>query len=321
MREKTIELEPDEAGRPLEAATSSGAFDDLASLRIFARVVELQSFSEVARRMGVTPATISKHIAALESRLGSRLVNRTTRRLFVTDAGTRLYLHCVKVLDELRLAEAELSELRHEPAGLLKVGAPLIFGARRVAVELPRFLARHPKISVDIDLGVEKVDVYEEHIDVAIRIADEIDPGLVAIRLAPYRRVFCASPGYLATHGTPVVPDDLASHQCLYSRGATVGASWPVRIGDRISSVRVSGRLTANHGEAIRDATVAGMGVSMTARWLVEEHLRDGRLVEVLADYVVQNRSIFAVLSQRGAMTPKVRAFVDFMRECMADLQ
>lgn len=201
------------------------------------------------------------------------------------------------------------------------MSAPLIFGARRVAAELPRFLARHPKIFVDIDLGVEKVDVYEEHIDVAIRIADGIDPGLVAIRLAPYRRVFCAAPGYLATHGTPEVPEDLLSHQCLNSRGANAGASWPVRVGNRISSIRVSGRMTANHGEAIRDATVAGLGVSMTARWLVEEHLRDGRLVEVLGEYVVQNRSIFAVLSQRGAMTPKVRAFIDFMRECMTDLQ
>lgn len=321
MREKTSEAAPEEAGRPPEASTGDSAFDDLTSLRIFARVVELQSFSEVARRIGVTPATVSKHIAALESRLGSHLVNRTTRRLFVTDAGTRLYQHCVKVLDELRLAEAELSELRQEPAGLLKVSAPLIFGARRVAAELPSFLARHPKSSIDLDLGVEKVDVYEEHIDVAIRIADEIDPGLVAIRLAPYRRIFCAAPTYLHKRGTPLVPDDLARHQCLYARGANAGASWPVRVGDRITSVRVTGRLSANHGEAIRDATVAGLGVSMTARWLVENQLRDGRLVEILSDYVVQNRSIYAVLSQRGAMTPKVRAFIEFLRQCMTDLQ
>jgi DNA-binding transcriptional LysR family regulator len=165
------------------------------------------------------------------------------------------------------------------------------------------------------------VDVYGEHMDVAVRIADSIDPGLVAIKLAPYRRVFCASPAYLRDRGSPRTPEDLAHHDCLFSRGAGAGNAWPVLVDGRVRSVQVAGRLVANHAEPIRDAVLAGLGVCMTARWLVEAELRQGLLVEVLAEHAVQNRAIYAVLSQRGAMTPKVRAFVDFLRECLSDLQ
>ena len=294
---------------------------DLTSLRIFARVVELQSFSEVARRSGVTPATVSKHISSLEAVLRARLVNRTTRRLFITDAGQRLYEHCVRVLRELDEAESELAEIKGEPAGPLHVTAPLMFATRRLSPRLPEFMQRYPKVSVDIDVSIEKLDLFQERIDVAVRITDTVEPGLVAFRLAPYRRTFCASPAYVARHGIPLTPEDLASHNCLISRGAALNACWPVQRGSTMDMVRVSGNFVANNGELCRDAAIGGIGIIMAARWMVEDDLRANRLVEVLADYVPTNRAIYAVLPRQGSLMPKVRVFVDFLKGCCADLR
>ena len=294
---------------------------DLTSLRIFARVVELQSFSEVARRSGVMPATISKHVSSLEAALGARLINRTTRRLFITEAGQRLYEHCVRVLQELDAAESELAEIKGEPAGPLHVTAPLTFGIGKLSPRLPEFLKQYPKVALDLDLSIEKVDLFQQRIDVAVRIADTVDPGLVAIKLAPYSRVFCASPDYLARHGTPATPEDLASHNCLVSRGAILNASWPVQRGKELGTVRVGGNFVTNNGDVICDAALAGLGITMTARWIIEDELASGRLVEVLAGYAPTNRAVYAVLPRQGPLTPKIRAFVDFLKTCCADLR
>jgi DNA-binding transcriptional LysR family regulator len=293
---------------------------DLTSLRIFVRVVELSSFSEVARRAGITPATVSKHVSSLEAAVGARLINRTTRRLFITEAGQRLYEHSVRVMQELDAAESELAEIKGEPAGPLHVTAPLMFALRRLSPRLPEFLARYPKVSLDLDLSIEKVDLFQERIDVAVRIADAIDPGLVAFRLAPYRRAICASPAYLERHGTPRSPEDLGAHNCLVGRGATLNASWPVQRNGELGSVRVSGNYVANNGEVLRDAALAGIGVMMTARWQVEDDFRAGRLVDLLPEFVPTNRAIYAVLPRQGTLSPKVRAFVDFLKICCADL-
>jgi len=297
-----------------------GGLKDLRSLRVFVRVVELQNFSEVARRFGFTPATVSKHVSSLESQLRARLVNRTTRRLFITEAGQRLYEHCVRIMQELDEAESEMADVRGDLAGPLRVTAPLLFGQRRIAPRLPEFARQYPKVAIDIDLSVEKVDLFQERIDVAIRIAEAVDPGLVAFKLAPYHRVFCASPAYLAAHGTPEMPQDLARHNCLVSRGATLNASWPVSVNGTIEPVRVSGNLVSNNGEVVRAAALSGVGIIMTPRFLVEDELRGKRLVEVLADYRAETRAIYAVLPRQGSLSPKVRAFVDFLKECCSDI-
>ena len=294
---------------------------DLTSVRIFVRVVELQSFSEVARRGGITPATVSKHVSSLEAAVKARLINRTTRRLFITEAGQRLYEHCVKVLQELDDAESELAEIKGEPAGSLHVTAPLMFALRRLSPRLPEFLERYPKVSLDLDLSIEKVDLFQQRIDVAVRIADAIEPGLVAFRLAPYRRAFCASPAYLERRGTPRTPEDLGAHNCLVGRGATLNATWPVERNGERSSVRVSGNYLANNGEVLRDAALAGLGIIMTARWVVADDFRAGTLVELLPEFVPTNRAIYAVLPRQGTLSPKVRAFVDFLKTCCVDLE
>ncbi len=310
------------AGRSQVSSSGQGigGLKDLTALRVFARVVELQSFSEVARRSGVTPATISKHVSALETQLKARLVNRTTRRLFITEAGQRLYGHCVRILQELDQAESDVAGLRGEPAGLLRVTAPLLFGERRVAPRLPEFALRYPKVLMDIDFSVEKVDLFQERIDIAIRIAEVVDPGLVAFKLAPYRRIFCASPAYLARHGAPATPEDLAGHNCLVSRGAILNATWPISRGNGVEAIRVSGNLVSNNGEVVRRAALAGQGLMMTAQLFIEEDLLAGRLVEVLSGYAPENRGIYAVLPRQGSLSPKVRVFVDFLKDCFSDI-
>ncbi len=321
--DKASDRMPETAKKVHESSSSlaTGAFDDLASLRVFSRVVELGSFSEVARHLGVTPATVSKHIGALEGRLGARLVNRTTRQVSVTEAGRRLYEHCVRVLRELEEAEAGLSEIQNEPAGSLRVTAPLQFGVRRISPRLPDFLRRYPRVSVDLDLSIQKVDLFREHIDIAIRITDSPEPGLVALKLAPYRRVFCASPEYLERNGVPQAPEDLVNHNCLIARGASLNASWPVKRGDVVSLQRVSGNLVANNADVVRDAALAGLGVAMSPRWLVEDDLRAGRLKEVLPGYAVGDRAVYAVLPRPGTPLLKVRCFVDFLKESFQDIQ
>jgi DNA-binding transcriptional LysR family regulator len=298
-----------------------GGLRDLSSLRVYARVVELQSFSEVARRMGITPATVSKHVAALESTLRARLVNRTTRRLFITEAGQRFYEHCVTVLHELDRAESELAEIRGEPGGQLHVTAPLMFALAKISPRLPGFMRRYPRISLDLDLSVEKVDLLAQRIDVAVRIAELVDPGFVAFKLAPYTRVFCAAPAYLEAHGTPLAPDELVNHNCLITRGASLNATWPVNRDGTVVHMRVSGNLIANNGSVVIDAAIDGRGILMTPKWMIEEHLAAGRLVEILHGYAPANRAVYAVLPRQGALLPKVRAFVDFLRECCEGME
>jgi DNA-binding transcriptional LysR family regulator len=304
---------------PVEGA--GGGLKDLTSLRVYVRVVDLKSFSEVARRMGITPATVSKHIASLEATLHARLVNRTTRRLFITEAGQRFYEHCVTVLNELDRAESELAEIRGEPGGHIRVTAPLMFAIAKISPNLPAFMRQSPRISLDLDFSIEKIDLLAHRIDVAVRIAEAVDPGFVAFRLAPYSRVFCASPQYLEEHGAPQTPDDLAHHNCLISRGASLNATWPVVRDGAIVQVRVSGNLIANHGAVVRDAAVGGRGISMAAKWMVEDDLAAGRLVEVLQGYAPANRAVYAVLPRQGTLLPKVRAFVDFLRECCSGMK
>jgi DNA-binding transcriptional LysR family regulator len=299
---------------------ADAVFEDLTSLRIFVQTVELGSFSEVARRLDVTPAMVSKRIAALEGRLQQRLLNRNTRGLFVTEAGQRLYEHCVRALRELDQAAAEISDLQDQPTGHLRITAPSVLGSVRIAPRLPIFMKQYPGLTLDVNFSLDKLDLFQQRIDVAVRIADVIDPGLVAIKLAPYRRVFCASPEYLAAHGVPKTPEDLIHHNCLISRGSTPNKQWPIKRGNDISHVQVSGTLTTDSAELTRASTRAGLGISMTARWLVESELNDGALVELLPEFTPHNRAIYAVLIQRTDSSRKLSSMVEFLKECFADL-
>ncbi|MEZ5649877.1 MAG: LysR family transcriptional regulator [Burkholderiaceae bacterium] len=296
-------------------------FDDLVSLRIFARVVESESFSEAARRAGTTPSTVSKRIAALEAQFGTPLFNRTTRSVSVTEAGAKLYERYREVIEILKEASEEISSMDQEVRGQLRVSFPVALGARKIAPAMPAFLKKYPGINLSVDLSFEKVDMLGEHVDIAVRLAESLPDGLIAIRLAPYWHVFCAAPEYLTARGVPQSPEDLAGHDCLVVPGAYGGLTWPMHRPDGLHAVPVNGRLVANHGDAVYDAAIAGLGISMQPRWRVAADLESGRLVEVLSEHVVQKRWIWAVLARRGPMPVRVRLFVDFLREVLADLK
>lgn len=297
----------------------SAIFKDLTTLRIFVRTVEIGSFSEVARRIDVTPAMVSKRIATLESEIGQRLLNRDTRRLVVTEAGERLYAHCMRALVELDQAAEELANMQDTPSGCLRLTVPAMLGRAFIAPQLPRLLKTYPQLSVEVNFSMEKVDLYEARMDIAVRIADTIDAGLVAVKLAPYVRAFCASPEYLQRHGTPLVPSDLMNHNCLITKGLTMTSRWPVTQNGEITHVGVKGNLLADNGEAVRYACLEGVGIMMAPRWLLDADLRAGRLVEVLKDYVPRNRAVYAVLLNRAAGSIKIQVGLDFLKSCLSD--
>ena len=300
--------------------THSALLKDLTTLRIFVRTVEVGNFSEVARRMDATPAMVSKRIAALEHDIGHRLFNRDTRRLIVTEAGERLYDHCMRALIELDHAADELTSMQDQPSGCLRLSVPSMLGREFIAPGLPDLLKAYPKLSLDINFSMTKVDLYEARIDIAVRIADLVDPGLIAVKLAPYRRVFCASPAYLAKHGYPCEPSDLMDHNCLITSGSKLNTRWPVSINDTIHHIHVKGNFVADHGHAVRYACLADLGIMMCPRWIVERDLEHGRLVEVLPGFVPHNRAVYAVLLNRTNESVKLKVAIDFLKKCFADM-
>ncbi len=306
----------------MEAAIQkTSVFEDLTTVRIFVRTVEIGNFSEVARRIGATPAMVSKRMAALEAKAGQRLFNRNTRRLVVTDAGQLLYDHAMRALRELDQAAEEMSSIQDTAAGHLRLTAPTMLGEAVIAPRLPEFMRDNPLLSLDLNFSMEKLDLYKTRIDVAIRIADAIDPGLVAIKLAPYRRAFFAAPEYLRQHGTPQVPEDLMDHNCLFTRGSTLNTRWPVKRDDDISPVHVKGNLATDSGQSALIVCRAGLGVMMGPRWMVEDDLAKGTLVEILADFVPDNRAVYAVLLQRSSSSAKLQRAIEFLKDCFAHMR
>lgn len=299
----------------------AAVFKDLTSLRIFVRTVETGNFSEVARRIGVTPAMVSRRIAAVEQDIGQRLFNRDTRRLVVTEAGERLYEYCVRALMELDQAAEELSSLRDEASGCLRMTVPAMLGREFIAPKLPQLLKEHPKLSLDVNFSMARLDLYAARVDLAVRIAGSVDPGLIAVKLAPYRRVFCATPEYLHVNGMPREPSDLRDHNCLVTSGSTASTRWPVSINGQISNVHIKGNFVADHGQAVRYACLADLGIMMGPRWIVEQELQDGTLVEVLSDYVPRNRAVYALLLNRSNESVKLKVGIDFLKRCFADMQ
>ncbi len=302
-------------------AQSASIFEDLTTLRIFVRTVQVGNFSEVARRMDVTPAMVSKRMAAFEAKAGQRLFNRDTRHLMVTEVGQMLYERAMRALLELDLAAEEMSSIQDTATGHLRLTAPAMLGQAVIAQQLPRFLRDNPLLSVDINFSMEKLDLYKGRIDVAVRIADVIDPGMIAIKLAPYSRAFCASPDYLRQYGVPLVPEDLMNHNCLITRGSSLNTRWPVKREDEIGHVHVKGNFTTDNGQAGLLVCRAGLGVMMCPRWMAEDDLKRGTLVEILADYLPDNRAVYAVLLQRTGTSAKLQTAVDFLKNCFAGMR
>jgi DNA-binding transcriptional LysR family regulator len=286
---------------------------DLSAMAAFVQVVEGRSFSAAARLLGLTRSAVSRQIAALEDRLGVRLLNRTTRQLSTTEAGAIYYDHCVRILAEAAAAERAVMDLDDAPRGRLRVNAPMSFGLAHLGAAIAGFTALHPGLKVELTLDDRVIDLVAEGYDMAVRIAELPPSTLVARRLAVNRRVLCASPAYLAEAGVPERPQDLSRHRCLAYTYLATGNDWRFRGKDGPITVRIDGAFAANNGDVLRQVALAGGGIMLSPTFIVGEDLRTGRLVSLLADYVDADTGIFAVYPQTRHLSPKVRAAVDFL--------
>lgn len=295
--------------------------ENLTDIAIFVRVVEAASFTQAADALGISQSVVSRSVTALETRLGVRLLNRTTRRLSLTEAGSELYRRASLALGELEEAELEITRFQAEPRGLLRVSAPTSFSLMHLGPMLQPFLARNPGVRVSLQLDDRHVDIVEEGFDLAIRVARLTDSTLVAQRLAPARQAVCASPAYLEKHGVPERPEDLVHHNCIvYTYGQSPG-KWrfqPPGAAEEIV-VPVQGSLQTNNGIVERAAALDGVGLCMLPTFYVGDELRSGALRRVLADCPPVELGIYAVYPQRRNLSPKVRAYVDYLRERLGD--
>jgi len=290
--------------------------ENLDAMVVFARVVEAESFSGAARTVGLSKSAVSKQISRLEDRLGLRLLNRTTRRLSLTEAGAAFYQGCQRVVAEAEAAELAVTHLASAPRGRLRVSAPMSFGVRHVSPALPEFLRRYPELAVDLTLNDRIVDLVEEGFDVGLRIAPLADSSLVARRLAPSRAILAAAPAYLEARGVPRTLGELEGHTCLIYSYQVTGEAWRLAgpAGER--RLKVSGPLRVNNGDAILAAALGGLGIALLPCFISGEDLRAGRLVRVLPEWEAPpDSAVSAVYPAARHLSPKVRSFVDFLAE------
>ena len=255
--------------------------NNLSAMAIFAKVVEAKSFTAAAARLGVTKSLVSREIGRLEDRLGARLLNRSTRRLSVTETGAAFYERCARVVAEAEEAERAVTNLQSEPRGTLMLNAPVSFGALHVAPAISEYLARFPEARIDMTLNDRFVDLVEEGFDLAIRIAVLTDSSLIARRLAPSRRAVCASYAYLERHGAPRVPDDLLHHNCMSYAYMAIEDQWQLIEDGQSRAIPVSGNFRANNGDALREAALAGLGLAILPTFIVGRDIQEGRLASV----------------------------------------
>lgn len=294
--------------------------DNITDIAVFVQVVESGSFTTAAERLGLSRSVVSKYITRLEDRLGARLMNRTTRRLSLTEAGQTFFTRSQRGLQEIEAAQAEVSHLQEIPRGKLRINAPMSFGILHIAPGLPEFAAQYPELSVDMNLDDRQVDLIEEGFDLAIRIAELPDSSLVARRLGPCRHVVCASPAYVKQHGTPQTPDDLRKHNAITFRYQDSPNEWRfLTPGGRYASVPVTGSIQMNNSLAIREAVLNGAGITLTPSFIVGEDIKTGRLTQLLPDHRAQEISIYAIYPERRHLLPKVQAFIDFMKQRITD--
>ncbi|AKJ32188.1 LysR substrate-binding domain-containing protein [Caldimonas brevitalea] len=292
--------------------------DKLRSMEVFVAVAEAGSFAAAARRLDLSAVMVGKHVQELETYLGTRLIQRTTRRQHLTEAGRAYCEDCKKVLEQVRWAEASIEGLRSEPSGLLRVSAPVTLGAAVVAAHVGDYLQRHPQVRVELVLSDSLVDLVEEGYDLAVRIGERVDAHLVARPLAPYRVVVCAAPEYLRRHGRPLSPADLPRHRCLSHLVWTRRTSWQLMGGEPGGDWPQDAVFASNNGEALRRAALQGAGLLMQPEVLVADDLAAGRLVPVLDDFLPAPRPVHLVYLPDRQALPKLRSFIAHLLACMA---
>ncbi|MGE5157213.1 MAG: LysR family transcriptional regulator [Gemmatimonas sp.] len=301
--------------------------DYLEAMTAFVRAVELGSFSKAAAEAGSKVSTVSRHVSGLEADLGAALLNRSTRRLNLTEAGRLFYERASQILAEVDDARNATRSLNARPQGLLRINIPSAFGRRHIMPHMKDFLDQYPDIRLDATLTDATVDLIETATDVAIRIGALVDSSLIAKKLVPLRRILVASPDYFDRTTPPIAPADLCGHQCL-ALALQPTESWYYRAAHEPSAppaeVAVRGRLRTNDAEALREAVLAGLGIALLPTWLVSADLRIGSVVRLLEDYEWliapgAERAIWGVYPPKKVVSPKVRTFLAFLEQRFGD--
>ena len=292
--------------------------DQVHDFRLLTELVAAGRLSAAARRLGSSTPAVSRRLAALEARLGVRLVERSARRFMLTEQGALLHERALRIVRDIDEAEAAVAAQGEAPGGLLRVGAPTEFGRRVVAPMLARFRTRCPNLEVVLTLSDAGLDPVDDELDIVLLNGMPADPAIVVRRLLTSRRIVCATPEYLRSHGTPQVPEDLLRHDCIrLVRGRRVFDEWVFAEGGGQRKVRVSGSLASTSGEVVHDWIMAGLGPGLKALWDVEVDLREGLLVECLPDHWCDEIALYACFASHGHRPLRVRAFTAFLAETL----
>ncbi|MEM8876676.1 MAG: LysR family transcriptional regulator [Pseudomonadota bacterium] len=289
--------------------------DKLDAMRAFVKVVALGSFAEAARQLSVTRSAVSKGVKELESGLGARLLDRTTRRVNPTEAGLAYYERCLDILARIEETEFQVTQLHEEPRGVLKVNAPMSFGTMHLGHAISAFMELYPQVRVELMLTDRFIDPIEEGFDVTVRIAQLEDSSLIARKLAPAKRALAASPEYLEQYGRPEDPAELMHHACLNYGHTTTRQRWVLERNGKPLTVPIQSIFCANNGEVLRDAALAGRGITLLPTFLIGQDIAKGRLEVVLPDYQPTDLGIFALYAPNRFLAAKVRVFIDFLKD------
>ncbi|MGB0467034.1 MAG: LysR substrate-binding domain-containing protein [Pontibacterium sp.] len=290
--------------------------DVLSAMAIYIRVVDLKSFSLAAEEMGISSSSVSKQISHLEQHIGARLLQRTTRRLSVTEVGAAYYEKCQKIIADVEEAESLVSQLQGEPRGTLRIYCNMTFGQMQLAKAIPEFMAAYPDIKVDITLDDRPPDLVRDGFDLAIRIADPQlpDSSLIAREISKLPMFICTTPEYLEKQGVPEHPEDLKKHNCLVFVHAANANQWSLsRDGERCT-VQVEGDVRANNSLVVRESVLAHRGIANLAYFVISRFVESGELLRVFPAYQPEKLSVFAVYPDRKYISPKVSSFIEFFR-------
>ena len=289
---------------------------DLDDLRLFGRIVEAGSLSEAARRLGSSLPAMSRRLAALEARLGARLIDRGTRRFVPTEEGSLLYERGQVILSDLDALENQVADRTATPFGHLRVGAPNQIGRQRLAALVAGYSRQFPQVSVELVLTDRRLDLIGEELDVGLHVDQPSDASIIVRRLLSSHRVLCASPAYLEAHGAPAVPEDLSTHECLcLVRGRHIYDRWTLTKDTSRQEIHVRGALRSTSAEVVQGWAVAGFGIALKASWDVQEEFTNGSLQEVLPDYRAEPINLYVTYASRVFLPRRTRSFIDYMAE------
>jgi len=294
--------------------------DRFEQMQTFIRVVDSGSLSAAALRMDIAKSAVSRRLADLESRLGVQLLNRTTRRINLTDSGRQFYQRCQSILAELEDSEQQVSDVHKELSGTIRIAAPLSFGIQHLSPVLDNFLKQHPELNLDLNLNDHMTNLMDEGVDLGIRIGNLQDSSLIARRLAPSRLILCASPEYLQRFGEPQHPDDLKQHMGLAYSNISESQLWKfIQPDGNTISVHVRSRMRANNGDVLLQAAIDGLGVLASTTFIAYKAINSGKLKPILCDYRIKEVAVYAIYPAQRHLPVRVRTLIDYLTQHFGD--